>query len=105
MKVARQAYFKTHWADFDEESSHDLSSTFWDMAFSMNLLGTEIHVVQEKWFDQQELKATNKTAKASQRDIHFFQPVTSIELPKLMGLEGIHSPKALQWWSSLSFCL
>ena len=27
------------------------------------------------------------------------------ESPKIMGLRGIHSPKALQWWGQLSFCL
>ena len=43
VKVARQAYFKTHWANFKEKCSHDLSSTFWDMASSTNLLGTKIH--------------------------------------------------------------
>ena len=52
VKVARRAYFKTHWASFKEECSHDLSSTFLDMASSINLLGTEIHEVQEEWSSQ-----------------------------------------------------
>ena len=105
VKVARWAYFKTHWANFEEEGSHDLASIFWDMASSTNLLGTEVHEVQEEWSGQQELKATNKTAKASQKDIHIFRLVMPTELPKIMGLEGIHSSKALQWQSGLSFCL
>ena len=92
VKVARQAYFKTHWANFKEEGSHDLSSTFWDMASSTNLLGNE---VQEEWSSWQELRATNKTTKAFQRDIHFFRLVMPTESPKIMGLEGIHLPKGL----------
>ena len=99
VKVARQAYFKTHQANFKEECSHDLSSTFWDMVSSMNLLGTKIHEVQEEWCGWQELKTTNRTTKASQRGIHFFRLVVPTELPKIMGLEGIHLPEAMQQWS------
>ena len=105
VKAARQAYFKIHQTNFKEEGSHDLSSTFQDMASSTNLLGTKVHEVQEEWFGWQELKTANKTAKASQRDIHFFRLVAPTELPKIMGLEGIHLPKALQWQNGPSFCL
>ena len=74
------------------------------MASSTNLLGTEVHEVQEEWSGWQELKATNRAAKASQMDTHFFRLVAPTESPKIMGLEGIHLPKALWWWSSLSYC-
>ena len=79
MKAARQAYFKTHWANFEEEGSHDLSSTSQDMAYSMNLPGTEVYEVQEEWSGWQELKTTNRTTKASQRGTHFFRLVTPSE--------------------------
>ena len=75
------------------------------MASSMNLLGTEVHEVQEEWSGWQELKATNKTAKASQRDVHFFRLVAPTESSKITGLEGTHLPKALWQHSGLSFCL
>ena len=38
VKAARWAYFKTHFANFKEEGSHHLSSTFWDIVCSTNLL-------------------------------------------------------------------
>ena len=75
------------------------------MASSIKLLGPEVHEVQEEWSGQWGLRTTNITAKASQRDICFFRLVLPTELLKVMGLEGIHLPKALQWQSSLSFCL
>ena len=93
--VARWAYFKIHWANFEEEDSYDLSSTFWDMASSMNLLGTKIHELQKERSSWQELRATHKTAKASQRDIHFFRLIVPTESPRIMGLDGIHSPETL----------
>ena len=34
-----------------------------------------------------------------------FRVILPTELPKIMGLRGIHSLKALQWWGGLSFCL
>ena len=43
--------------------------------------------------------------KSSAKDIHYFWVVPSTKLPKIMGLKGIHSPKALTWQSGLSFCL
>ena len=52
VKAARQAYFKTHWVNFKEECSQDLSSIFQDKASSTNLLRTEIHEVQEEWSSQ-----------------------------------------------------
>ena len=42
MKVARWAYHKAHWANFELEGSYNLSSIFQQMATSTNLLGTEV---------------------------------------------------------------
>ena len=44
---------------FEQEGSHNLSPTFWEMAISMNLLGNEIHEVQESWTSQKDLKAAH----------------------------------------------
>ena len=74
------------------------------MATSANLLGNEIHKVQEDWGGKRDLQAANQFARFSSEDIHFFRIVAPNELPKIMGLEGICSPKALQWWSGLTYC-
>ena len=59
VKMARQAYYKANQPSFEQEGSYDLSSTFEQMASSTNLLGTEIHEVQESWDSQKNLQATN----------------------------------------------
>ena len=96
MKKARWAYYNTCHSNFKQEGLHDLSSTFQEMASSTNLLGTEIHEVQESWGSQNDLQTTYQAAKSSPRDIHFFIVVSPTESPKIMGLMGIHSPKALR---------
>ena len=58
IKVARQAYYRTHHPSFEQEGSQDLSFTFWEMATLTNLLGNEIHEVQESWTGLKDLKAT-----------------------------------------------
>ena len=68
------------------------------------LLGSDIHEVQQVWTGQKDLQVAHCVAKSSPKDIHFFQVVPLTELPKIMGLKGIHSPKALRWQSGLSFC-
>ena len=105
MKVASWAYYKAHQPNFEQEEGYDLPSTFWQMATSTNLLGTEIHEVQESWDGRKDLPAANQSAKSSHKDIHFFRVVAPTELLKIMDLKGIHSPKALLWQSSLTFCL
>ena len=44
IKVARQAYYRTHHPSFEHKVSHNLS-TFQEMATSTNFLGNEIHEV------------------------------------------------------------
>ena len=66
------------------------------MATSTNLLGTEVHEVQETWGSQKDLRVANSVAKASPKDIHFFWIILPTELQKIMGLKGIHSSEALQ---------
>ena len=104
MKVARWAYHKAHWVNFEQEGLYNHSSIFWQMATSTNLLGTKVHEVQESWGGQKDLQATNQVAKASQKDIHFFQIILPIELLKIMGLKDIPSSEALQWQGGLTFC-
>ena len=74
------------------------------MASSTNLLGTEIHEVQESWVSWKDLKAAKQSTKSSPKDINFFRVVAPTKSLKIMGLKCIHSPKALQWQSRLIFC-
>ena len=55
MKAAMWAYYKVHWPNFEREASYDLSSMFWQMATSTNLLGTTIHEVHKSWGGQKDL--------------------------------------------------
>ena len=80
---------------FAQEGSYNLTLVFREMAWEANLLNTDIHEVQKVWVGRQELKAANCVTKASQRDIQFFHTVSPTESPNIMGLKGIHSPKAL----------
>ena len=75
------------------------------MATTANLLGNEIQEVQEDWGNRRDLSAANLFSRSSSKDIHFFRIVVPTESPKIMGLAGIHLLKALQWQSSLTFCL
>ena len=70
VKVARWAYLKAHRTIFKQERLYDLSSMFWQMANSTNLMGTKTHEVQEAWTSQKELRATNQAARASPKDIY-----------------------------------
>ena len=94
IKAARWDYYMTHHPSFEQEGSHDLSSTFWEMVTLRNLQGNENHKVLS-WTGQKDLKAAYGNAKSSPKDICFFRVVLPTELPKIMGLKGIHSPKAL----------
>ena len=85
VKAARWAYQKVHHANFVQEGVYNLS-VFHQMVTSTDLLGTEVHEVQESWGGQKDLRATNKVARASPKDIHFFQIVASLESLKIMGL-------------------
>ena len=104
IRVARQAYYKTHQPNYEQEGWYDLSSTFWEMAASANLMGTEVCKVQEAWTSLKDLRVVHHVAKTSPKDICFFRIVLPTKSPKIMCLRGIHSPKVLQWQGGLSFC-
>ena len=87
------------------KGSYDLSSTFREMATSTNLMGSEVHEVQEAWTGWKNLRAAYCVAKSSPKDICFFRVMLPTISPKIMGLRRIHSLEALHQWSGLSFCL
>ena len=45
MKAARQAYYKAHQPNFEQEGLYALSSIFWQITTSTNLLGIKVHEV------------------------------------------------------------
>ena len=70
----------------------------------VGLLNTKTHLVQDLWPGKKELHAANHAAISSAKEICYFQVVSPMESPKIMGLKGIHFPEALRCHSSLSFC-
>ena len=100
VKHIRQTYFRAHWLVFDREVTHELTNVFKELAEMAGLLDTEIHQVQGK----KELSTANCMARGSAKDLHYFQMVSPMESPKIMGLKGIHSPEALKHLIGLSFC-
>ena len=94
-----------HCADYDHEGSQDLSHTFQEMVTSAGLMDSEVLKVQEVWTGQKDLQVTHHAAKGSPKSIQYFWVVPPTESPKIMGLKGIHSLKALCWQVGLSFCL
>ena len=89
---------------FHKEVNHDLADIFREMAEMMGLMGTEIYPVQDWWQGKKELHAANHAAKGSAKNLHYFEVVSPIESPKIVGLKGIHSPEALKHQVGLSFC-
>ena len=95
VEEARGAYYKAHQPNFEQEGSYDLSSSFWQMATSTNLLGTKIHEVQENWGAGRISELPTELPSPPQKTSISLRVVMPTKLPKLMGLKGIHSPEAL----------
>ena len=68
------------------------------------LLSIKIHLVQDQWRGRKELCCANYMVRGSAKDLHCFRVVSPLESPKIMGLWGIHFPKALKHQASLLFC-
>ena len=74
------------------------------MIISADLLDSKIFEIQENWTRQEDLWAANDTLKALPKGLQFFQTISPAELPKVMGLEGIHHPDALPHFARVTFC-
>ena len=105
IRAARWDYYKIHHSNYEDKGSYELSSIFREMATSVYLMGSEVHEVQEVWTGQKDLRAIYWHDKNFPKNIHFFRVLPPTESPKIMGLRGVHSPKDLQWWCPVSFCL
>ena len=60
-----------------------------------HLLGSQIYEIQEFWKGQSELPYANDVLRALPKGLWFFHFVSPSELPKIMGLAGVHNPDAL----------
>ena len=103
-QATRQMYFETHHPTFDQEGSHDLSSLFWEMITSTDLLESEIYEIQEVWTRWKHLRYANFALRSWHKSLCFFHLVSPSESPKVMGLKGIHHPNALCHHAGLSYC-
>ena len=104
VQVTRQRYFEAHHPTFDQEGSHDLSGLFWEMITSANLLDSELYEIQEFWTRQKDLQYAHHVMKSTLKGLWFFHLMFPPELPKVMGLKGIHHPDALCCHVGLSYC-
>ena len=75
-----------------------------DMIAFADLLGSGIYEIQESWTGQEDLWYTNDVLKTSLKGLQFFHPVSPSELPKVMGLKGIHHPDTLCHFARPTFC-
>ena len=100
----REDYFKTNHPHFDCETSCNLSGLFRDMIKFANILGSDIHEIQEACIGQEDLWYANDALKTSPKGLQFFCPISPLELPKAMGLKSIHHPDALHCFAGLTFC-
>ena len=60
------------------------------------LLGTKVPPGTRPVEGQENLCCANYTVRGSAKDFHYFRVVVSLESPKILGLQGIHSPEALK---------
>ena len=104
VQTARQMYFEVHHSSFNQEGSHNLSSLFWELITSTDLLGSEIYKIQEVWTWQKDLRYAHCAMWSSSKGLPFFHLASPLESPKVMGLKGIHHPNALCHHAGLSYC-
>ena len=114
VQATRQMYFEVHCPAFDQEGSHDLSSLFWEMITSANLLGSKIYKVKEVWAGWKELRFVHHAMRGLPKGLPFFHLVSPSESPKVMGwlsseiltLRGAHPfhPDTLHCHPGLLYC-
>ena len=104
VQCIRWTYFRTHALTFHKEDTYKLMEVFKELAEMAGLLGTEVYPVHDQWVGRKELCSAYHAVRGSAKDLHFFRTVASLESPKVIGLQGIHSPEALKQQAGLSFC-
>ena len=74
------------------------------MIETASLLGSAIYEIQEAWIRQDELQHANYVLRTLLKGLTFFQVVSPLESPKVMGLMGIHHPDALCHFNRVTHC-
>ena len=103
VQKVRQEHYKTNCPHFDHKTSCDLMNVFWDMIAIAGLLGSQIYEIQEVWEGKSNLQYANDALRALPKGLQYFCPISPSELPKVMGLMGIHNPDALHF-NGMTFC-
>ena len=67
---------------------------FKELAEMAGLLGTEVYPVHDQWVGRKELCSAYHAVRGVCQGLHFFRTVASLESPKIMSLQGIHSLEA-----------
>ena len=80
------------------------SGLFQEMVACADLLDAEIYEIQEVWTVWRDLWYANGALKSLPKGLQFFCPMSPSEMPKVMGLKGIHHPNALHCHVGLSYC-
>ena len=104
VQKAREDYYKTNCPHFNCKSSCHLMNVFWEMITSAGLLSSQIYKIWEFLGGQSELQYANNPIRALPKGLQFFCTISPSESPKVMGLAGVHNPKALCCFNSMTFC-
>ena len=100
----REAYFRLHHPNFNQENTSDFSEVFCHMAKSADLFGSAIFEVTEAWLGQDELRQANYSLMTLWKRLKFFRAVSPSKSPKVMGLAGIHDPDMLCHFNGVTHC-
>ena len=74
----------------------ELTDIFKELVDMAGLLGTKFYPIHNQWVGKKELCSVYNAVRGSAKDLHFFRTVVPLKSPKIMGLQGIHSPEALK---------
>ena len=104
IKEARSCFFSNHSFNWVNDSTNDLYDVFQELAESVSLLGEVVYEIQLSWTRPEELKQANYALQSLPKGLRFLRVVPTKESPKVMGLMGIHDPKALQHYTGYTYC-
>ena len=104
MKEARAHYFTTHHWDWSHDNMANLSDVFRGLAQGDGLLGKSIHEIEVSWTGLPHLRHANLVLRSLPKGLKFLRAVCTKESPKVMGLEGIHDPNALRFFTRYTYC-
>ena len=102
VRKTRDEHFRNHCQNFNYENTCDLMDILQHMIETIGVLGSAIYEIQEAWTGQDELQHANYALRTLPKGLKFFQAVSPLESPKVMGLTGIHHPNVLQCFNGIT---